>query len=325
MTDTLTRWLGAAAINMLLVAPALAIDPNFGDEPPVAAPATPTTAASAPEAYNDKDDLLTQSVLKKLALKKLIVDAQADQPDNIKDPFQSFNRKIYSFNSKLDTYVLLPMARRYKTYVPHPIQSGLSHFFSNLKEPWNAVNSLLQGKPKDSGKSLGRFTVNTITTLGFADPATRLGLENHPEDFGQTLGVWGIGNGPYLMLPFLGPSTLRDTGGLVVDTLGMPQFYLHEQEIGWCISGAEAVDTRASLIGVEDIVQGDQYSLIRDLYLQHRQYAISGEKTDNSAIDSSFGDDSTETSPDTTKLPETAPAPVDPVQSTPATTETQSP
>jgi len=133
---------------------------------------------------------------------KIAVDATAAQPDPVKDPFEGFNRSIFKFNSKLDKYILLPVAGAYSRNVPQPVQTAISQFFSNLGTPWTAVNNLLQGHPGTSIESLSRFIINTSTTLGFYDVAGYLGVEKSSGDFGQTLGKWGIGSGPFLMLPF---------------------------------------------------------------------------------------------------------------------------
>lgn len=302
MTLSRTRWFSAAAFSMTLVTPAFAIDPNFGDDTPTTT-TVPQVPAQSYAGYNDNDDPLTLSVLRKLTIKQLKVDAQADQPDNVKDPLQPLNRKIYAFNDKLDKYILRPVANVYKKHVPEVVQTGVSNFFGNLHEPWDSVNLMLQGRPKDSAKSLGRFTINTITTLGFADPASSLGWTRDREDFGQTLGVWGMHSGPYLMLPFWGPSTLRDTGALALDYFGAPQIYLHDQIATYSVTGAEAVDTRAGLIGAENIVPGDQYSLIRDVYLQTRRNAVYDRNPTNAAaddsmpVDASFGDENDDSAP----------------------------
>ncbi|AXI01548.1 MlaA family lipoprotein [Aquirhabdus parva] len=221
---------------------------------------------------------------------KIAVDATAAQPDPVKDPFEGFNRSIFKFNSKLDKYILLPVAGAYSRNVPQPVQTAISQFFSNLGTPWTAVNNLLQGHPGTSIESLSRFIINTSTTLGFYDVAGYLGVEKSSGDFGQTLGKWGIGSGPFLMLPFLGPSTVRDTFGTAVDQFGSPIYYVND---GWTSAGLTAVktvDMRAKLIGLEHFVEGDQYSLLRDVYLQNRQFKING-KADSSATNSSFSDD----------------------------------
>ena len=312
MTAAISRWLSAAIINIALVTPALALDDTFGDEPLSTADnqdlvgqqitdndgnATTNVAATDSATVNDNngygqiDDPLTFNTLRRITLKQLRVDANANQPESVKDPLQPLNRKIHLFNTKFDKYLLLPVASRYKKYTPAPIKSGVGNFFSNLGEPWNAVNHLLQGHPKSSYKSLGRFTVNTLTSLGIADPAAkRFGINKDEQDFGLTLGKWGLRSGPFLMLPGLGPSTLRDGVGRVFDMYGRPQHYMHQNSIYWTSTGLNLIDTRAGFVGVENLVQGDQYALLRDLYLQRRQYLVAGDDPSN-AIDNSFGDD----------------------------------
>ena len=224
---------------------------------------------------------------------KMAVNASAAQPTSVKDPFEHFNRKIYHFNMVIDKNLLLPVARAYKKVIPTPVRHGVTQFFRNLSTPWTAVNNLLQGHPGTSIESLSRFVINTTTTLGFYDVAGALGVERSDEDFGQTLGVWGISSGPYVMLPLFGPSTVRDTFAKVVDQYGAPQSYLDNNWERVGITGLKYVDLRARVIGFENFVQGDQYSLLRDIYLQDRKF-----KSDNTSSTSnptttpdSFGDD----------------------------------
>lgn len=318
MTAATSRWLSAAIINFALITPALALDENFGDEPQSnatsnnqirtmaldgqAAPSPQTDAGNtvnqdnvttnnATNTSDQIDDPLTFNTLRRITLKQLRVDANANQPESVKDPLQPLNRKIFLFNTKVDQYLLLPVARRYKEYVPAPLKVGVSNFFSNLGEPWNAVNHLLQGHPKSSYRSLGRFTLNTFTSLGLADPAgTSFGINKEDQDFGLTLGKWGLKSGPFLMLPALGPSTLRDGTGRIADVYGRPQHYMDQNSAYWISNGLNVVNTRAGFIGVENLVQGDQYALLRDLYLQRRQYLVSGDDP-SSVLDKSFGDD----------------------------------
>ncbi len=221
---------------------------------------------------------------------KIAVDASAAQPDPVKDPFEGFNRSIFKFNLKLDKYILLPVAGAYSRNVPQTVQTAISQFFTNLGTPWTAVNNLLQGHPGTSIESLSRFIINTSTTLGFYDVAGYLGVEKSSGDFGQTLGKWGIGSGPFLMLPFLGPSTIRDTFGTVVDQFGSPIYYVNDSWTSTGLTAVKTVDMRAKLIGLEHFVEGDQYSLLRDIYLQNRQFKING-KLDASAPNNSFSDD----------------------------------
>ncbi len=145
---------------------------------------------------------------------------QQDGILDVYDPWEPFNRAMYNFNSGFDRYVFLPLVSGYRTVTPDPVETGVSNFFENLREIKYFFNNLLQGELSDSGITLGRFAVNsTVGLLGFFDPATAMGMYSRPEDFGQTLGVWGVGKGPYLVLPIFGPSNLRDTTGLVTDAV----------------------------------------------------------------------------------------------------------
>jgi phospholipid-binding lipoprotein MlaA len=223
---------------------------------------------------------------------KMSVNASASQPASVKDPFEHFNRKIYSFNMVLDKNLLLPVARVYKKVIPTPVQHGVTQFFRNLATPWTAVNNLLQGHPGTSIESLSRFVINTTTTLGFYDLAGALGVARSDQDFGQTLGVWGIGSGPYVMLPLFGPSTVRDTLAKVVDQYGAPQSYLNNTWESLGITGLKYVNLRARVIGLENFVQGDPYSLLRDIYLQDRQFkSVDANTSKTATTPDSFGED----------------------------------
>lgn len=218
------------------------------------------------------------------------------------DPFERTNRRIFRFNERIDNGVLKPVAVTYRKVAPRGLRRGVTSFFTNLAEPVNIVNNLLQGKPRASAISLSRFTLNTVTSAGLYDTANRFfKLTPQREDFGQTLGVWGISSGPYLMLPFLGPSTLRDTAGIVGDSWLRPQQYLEGAEnIG--LRSVEIVNIRAGLLDVEDLVQGgDRYALLRDVYLQRRAFQVyqsrDGEQTSAPAptVEEAFGDEPTGT------------------------------
>lgn len=228
-------------------------------------------------------------------VQKISVDATANLPDAEKDPFQGYNRAIYRFNDAIDRVALLPTAKFYQRVVPTPINTGISNFFQNLGEPWTAINQLLQGKPKASTQTLGRFTLNTLTSLGFADPAnSSFNLKAGNEDFGQTLGVWGVKSGPYLMLPLLGPSTLRDATGKILDMAASPTMYVEADEVATALSVSNVVDTRAKFIGAESIVTGDQYPVLRDVYLQRRLFQVfDGEPPArlNPPVEEGFGDE----------------------------------
>lgn len=194
------------------------------------------------------------------------------------DPFESMNRSIYKFNFKLDRWVLKPVASLYHKHIPRPVRNGVGNFFSNLWEPNTMVNALLQGKPAKAANSTARFLLNsTLGVLGVMDVATPLGVSKHKEDFGQTLAVWGVGDGPYIMLPFFGPSNLRDTGGLVLQytlTDLVPPVFDGNAQLA--ASGMRIVDRRAVLLGADETLQlqVDPYLFLREGYRQSRLVAI---------------------------------------------------
>ncbi len=253
-------------------------------------------AETAEAANTSKTQQLAQTALAKSAevAKKLSVNANAAQADEEKDPFEAFNRKMYAFNDALDNSVARPLAIQYVEKVPEDVRSSYRQFRKNLNEPWNAVNQLIQGRPGRAAKSLGRFTVNTLTTLGFADPARRLNLTSEAEGFGITLGYYGVPSGPYLVLPVFGPSTIRESAGLAVDSQARPQKYLLEdhETAYWSEQALRGIDARSQLLDLESTLQGDKYAQIRDFYLQRISFAVSEKK--GIAEDSLFFDDDAE-------------------------------
>lgn len=218
--------------------------------------------------------------LKNVKAKDLKVNANATQPESQKDPLQPLNRQIFAFNDVLDRNVARPLAVQYKEKVPTDVRGSYRQFRKNLGEPWNVVNQLIQGRPVRAAESLGRFTINTITSLGFADPARRMGLNAEEEDFGTTLGYYGIPSGAYLVLPVFGPSTFRDGLGTLVDSQARPQKYLLEDHDGiyWADQALGGIDARSQLLDIEDVLQGDKYAAIRDIYLQRKNFAIAEKK-----------------------------------------------
>jgi phospholipid-binding lipoprotein MlaA len=202
----------------------------------------------------------------------------ASPSHNPKDPFESFNRGAYKFNDALDKAVLKPVAKGYNTVMPAPARTGLSNFFSNLNDVTVAANDLLQFKVKQAASDTGRIFVNTtVGVLGLIDVATPIGLEKHNEDFGQTLGYWGVGSGPYLMLPFLGPSSVRDSVGLYADTMTSQTSRIKHVAVRNEVYLTNFVVKRASLLDEEKVIDEaaiDRYSFIRDAYLQHRQNLV---------------------------------------------------
>ena len=194
--------------------------------------------------------------------------------DETKDPFENLNRKTFEFNENLDENFLMPVAEAYSKFPPK-IKIGISNFFNNLEEVDTFVNQLLQGKPKQSINDLTRFLINTTVGLGgFIDVASKIGLERHEEDFGQTLAVWGVGQGPYIMLPVLGPSTLRDTLSRPVSSFLSVTFHMTETDVNIALKGIDAIETREKLLGIESLLSGDKYSFVKDAYIQSMMYEI---------------------------------------------------
>lgn len=202
-----------------------------------------------------------------------------------RDPYEKFNRKVYALNKGLDKYALLPGARAYRASVPAAARRGVAGGLANLGEPLSFANAGLQAKPKEASHTLARFLINTIFGVaGLVDVATDWGLPEQYEDFGQTFAVWGLSSGPYLMLPFFGPSTLRDGVGLGVEFAVDPVPYVRDSVAAWHFSntveefGLKALDLRSSLIdaGADGALAAslDEYATVRSAYLQHRQSQI---------------------------------------------------
>tara|TARA_B100000287_G_scaffold102920_1_gene95138 strand:+ start:49 stop:747 length:699 start_codon:yes stop_codon:yes gene_type:complete len=194
--------------------------------------------------------------------------------NEINDPYENLNRKTYQFNENLDEKIAKPIAEIYSKFPP-PIKSGVTNFFNNLEEVDTFINQLLQGKPKKSLNDLTRFIINsTIGLAGFIDVASKIGLERHEEDFGQTLGVWGVGQGPYIMLPVLGPSTLRDTLSRPVSSFLSVTFHMTEADVNIALKSIDAIETRERLLEVESLLSGDKYSFVKDAYIQSINYEV---------------------------------------------------
>ena len=207
--------------------------------------------------------------------------------NEINDPLEPLNRGIFEFNRGVDTLLLRPAATFYKAMVPPPIQDLVGNFLNNLKSPVVLLNDVLQGSPDRAGNTLARFAINsTVGVLGFGDPATDMGYPDHSEDFGQTLGVWGVQEGPYLVLPILGPSNPRDAVGRVVDVLTDPVWHYAQNVDREYIPNqrfvAEAVDFRArNLEEINDLERTslDYYAAVRSLYRQVRDNEIRNSKS----------------------------------------------
>ena len=192
----------------------------------------------------------------------------------VNDPFENINRKTFEFNENLDEKILKPTAKFYSKFPPR-IKNGITNFFNNLEEVDTCVNQLLQGKPKKSANDLTRFLINSTVGLGgFIDVASTMGLERHEEDFGQTLAVWGVGEGPYIMLPALGPSTLRDTFSKPVSSFLSVTFHMTETDVNIALKSIDAIETRERLLDVESLLSGDKYAFVKDAYIQSIQYEV---------------------------------------------------
>ena len=189
------------------------------------------------------------------------------------DPWECVNRAVFRFNDTVDTYSLKPLAQGYQKVTPDVIETGISNVFSNLGDVVVLANDLLQGKIHDAGIDTSRILFNTtFGVLGFFDVATRMGLQKNDEDLGQTLGAWGLGSGPYVVLPLLGPSTVRDIGGRAGDSFLSPYRYINDVPARNTTRGVDVVDTRAGLLSAERMITGDKYIFIRNAYLQNREF-----------------------------------------------------
>ena len=213
-----------------------------------------------------------------LAASLLLVGCASAPTANPKDPWESMNRSVASFNDKLDDNVLKPVATGYRNVVPDLIQTGVRNVFNNFADMWSTVNNLLQLKPLNTAESLGRVIVNTVFGIyGIFDVATYIKLERHPEDFGQTLGYWGVPSGPYLVLPLFGPSTLRDGASLPVDFAVSPTQYIDDIPTRNQVFALRLVSKRAELLKSVNMLEQasiDKYSFTRDAYLQYRRSQI---------------------------------------------------
>ena len=192
------------------------------------------------------------------------------------DPFEDINRKVWAFNEFLDNNVAKPTAEIYTSLAPNFVEVGMSNFFRNINELDNTANQLLQGHPVLALNDFTRFLINsTIGIGGFIDVGSRIGLQRHDEDFGQTLGAWGVSTGPFLMLPIYGPSTPRGLAGKSVSSVLGGTFAIEEDDVKLGITALDALETRARYLEIEPLIIGDRYSFIRDSYLQYQEFESS--------------------------------------------------
>lgn len=201
----------------------------------------------------------------------------ATTANNPKDPYEGFNRAMFSVNEAIDV-VVKPVAQGYDAVAPLPMKAGIGNFFGNIADVWIAINNFLQGKGGDGLSDIGRVLINsTIGIGGLFDVASEVGLEKHAEDFGQTLGKWGVSDGPYLYWPIIGPRTTRDTFGWALDSYVDPVMRVDDVAVRNSLAGVRFIDIRASLLPSDKIVEEaafDKYNYIRDAYLQNRRSAI---------------------------------------------------
>ncbi|WP_415888590.1 VacJ family lipoprotein [Neptuniibacter sp. SY11_33] len=198
------------------------------------------------------------------------------------DPWEGFNRAMFSFNDGLDTYALKPVTKGYKAVMPDVAETGVNNFFENLADVGTFFNSLLQGKFDNATQDFARVAFNsTFGLAGLIDVATPMGIEKHDEDFGQTLGYWGVNSGPYLVVPFFGPMTVRDGVGKFPDALVDPVYHLDDTGARNALYVTRVIDTRAQLLESEKLISGDKYIFIRDAYLQKRAFDIADGDTEN--------------------------------------------
>ncbi len=221
-----------------------------------------------------------------LLIQATVVAAQpyspADEPATTEaDPYESWNRKVFGFNEFLDEWFLRPVAQGYRAVMPNFADRAVTNFFSNLGEIKNLVNSILQLKGESAVVAAGRFTYNSVFGLaGLIDVATAFDLPERPEDFGQTLGHWGVNSGPYLMMPLLGPSNPRDFSGMMTDLFVSPSPWNYvESPDNYYGRMVQIVDVRADLIPAESFLSGDKYTFVRNAYLQRREFLINDGRT----------------------------------------------
>ncbi len=219
-----------------------------------------------------------QSSITRLALLAACAVLCGCAASNPRDPLETYNRAMFGFNEGVDKVIIRPVAKGYATVTPQVARTGVSNVFSNVGDVWISVNNLLQGKPLDAASDLGRFVINTtLGVAGLIDWASDWGLEKHEEDFGQTLGRWGVGSGAYVVLPFVGPRTVRDGVGFGVDSVADPLYELDPVDTRNSLVALRLVENRAELLPLEKTLEEaviDKYAYVRDAYLQRRRNLI---------------------------------------------------
>jgi phospholipid-binding lipoprotein MlaA len=246
-----------------------------------------------------------------LAFLLLVGCAAAPAKRDPRDPWERMNRATYTFNDHLDRSIARPIASAYHKVTPHAVQTGVSNFVDNFSYPVTILNGLLQGKFKQAAQDTGRLLVNTTVGIGgLFDPASKMGLDKNDEDFGITLGKWGIPPGPYLVIPFLGFSSVRDGVGRIGNFYANPATYIKSSGVSWGLWGVQLLDTRARLLGTDQILNEvyDPYAFTRNAYLQRRQYQVTGgQETEDQFDDRELIKESGDDSGDSSAAPKDAP------------------
>ena len=204
---------------------------------------------------------------------------KGEKPDP-RDRFERFNRSIYAFNTKADHLILRPVARGYVKVTPAPVRTSVHNFLENLVYTKTIINDFLEGKWRDGGTDTARLLLNTTVGIGgLFDPASKAGLDRHHTDFGETLGIWGVHSGPYLLLPILGPSTVRDAIGLLPDEYSALPAYIRPVWIPYAIGAMQGIDIRVGLLDEDKLLDSayDPYAFVRNVWLQRREYLIHGD------------------------------------------------
>lgn len=294
--DAASSMVGAPAAAMAGAdAPVALAEPSADAATPPAAMAAAADADAAPQADRAKLEQArpTQAEYDFAALYgngepyDPVADARLPDPAQLSiayDPWEPFNRRMHAFNEVVDRRIALPLARAYVAAVPRPIRQGVGNMFVNLGQPVSALNALLQGQPTHAAAALARFLINITAGIGgLFDPATHIGLPLRSEDFGQTLGVWGWERSRYLELPLFGPRTLRDVFGMAGDAPLAPLQYVQHDPTRVVLQSMQLVDIRTNLMSVDSMREGaaDGYALMRDAWIQRRNYQIHGDRRSN--------------------------------------------
>lgn len=228
----------------------------------------------------------TGSTLLALALSATLATTAMAQDAHPADPWEGFNRTMFSFNEGLDRAIIKPVTQGYRYVMPDFAETGVHNFFENIGDVKTFFNNVLQGKPKEASEDLGRVIINTTIGIGgLFDVATTFGIPKHNEDFGQTLGAWGVESGPYLVLPLFGPSSVRDGIGRIPDAMVDPLQEIGDDDTQLGLQVLRVIDIRSQILNAEGVISGDRYTFIRDAYLQRREFEVNDGQVEFDAKD----------------------------------------